>query len=248
MLEQKVAGLVSATRKLGKLLRAMDTENGENDAEESEGGATVPVKAAKKKAVTEAQLPSGALDTVPESPGPGSDKRGLPWPLNMGEEKVSPTTHEKYKELAQDEPASGYVPDIMYSGSEKNKRHRVADKGVYHNYQQWKAKCKAEGATYFDGDKDICEALTKDFREGGKSVGSWDGETGTLEKPRTASLKTIAGAQAATMAKLERQGWSFSNWIGDEDEYGDRIAVMIKKPNRYETRTIEVNQDGSTNQ
>lgn len=51
------------------------------------------------------------------------------------------------------------------------------------NFYKWKSLCRKAGATCFDGDKDICEALTSNPIKGNLSwIGSWDGEKGEIVK------------------------------------------------------------------
>ena len=45
----------------------------------------------------------------------------------------------------------------------------------YNTYSGWRAACKRAGADQFDGDRDICQALSN-----GTGVGEWDGVVGTV--------------------------------------------------------------------
>ncbi len=62
----------------------------------------------------------------------------------------------------------------------ENLRHVVEAKNhmgetEYNTYSGWRAACKRAGATEFDGDRDICQAMAN-----GKGIGEWDGATGSV--------------------------------------------------------------------
>lgn len=53
--------------------------------------------------------------------------------------------------------------------------------------------------------------------------------------------------QDAAIARLERQGWQFSNWISAHDDADPdaQCAVLVKHPHPGSTHYAEVNPDGS---
>lgn len=90
----------------------------------------------------------------------------------------------------------GHVPDSTWFGVEAtedieaapeksrqtNARNHLGEK-QYQTFAGWKRAAKAAGATWFDGDKDIAQAMTgpRPYAEGQtRSVGEWDGAVGII--------------------------------------------------------------------
>jgi len=71
----------------------------------------------------------------------------------------------------------------------------------YHDYEDWMRACRdVDPYAVFDGDIDICQALSSNRTSG---IGEWDGFVGTVDKDDTSK------------AEQESQPTEMNNWVKD---------------------------------
>lgn len=52
-------------------------------------------------------------------------------------------------------------------------------------------------------------------------------------------------AQEAAIERLERQGWTFANWVSAHDAVDGADALMVRFPKHYRREYCEVMPDGT---
>ena len=87
----------------------------------------------------------------------------------------------------------------------------------YSLYSSWKRACKKENsAVWFDGDEDICNAMTghKPYKSGETlTIGSWDGAVGSLHTYKKKVFEGISAEELKEIAKDPEKAYNYAKKV-----------------------------------